>query len=145
MGPELIEEATYQWSPRLSVGDEAIDRQHQEFFARIKAFMVGSETARWEELDELHGFLRDYALRHFKEEEDLMAAVGYPNRAAHMRMHDHFRESLADCMERYAADEEPNRATLKCLGLLLGRWLVEHVGRVDLELSFFLQGRERSA
>jgi hemerythrin-like metal-binding protein len=63
---------TFEWSPQLAVGAEVIDAQHRELFHRVDRFVRAlTEHAPAAETMHLLGFLGEYVVTHFADEEAL--------------------------------------------------------------------------
>jgi hemerythrin len=134
-----------EWSQKLSVGVEAIDAQHRELFHHVNRLLAALEARQGEaEVASVVQFLGDYVVRHFSDEERLMTRAGYPDAAAHKKLHDAFVAEFvalkADLAKRGAS---PALATQ--LNHKVGGWLIDHVGRTDRALGVFLGGRAAAA
>jgi hemerythrin len=127
------------WNASLAVGHPVIDAQHRELFARaddlLDAMMQGRAAA---EMEQLVAFLRDYCRDHFATEEKLMAATRYPQATSHAIQHREFERQFKELLDLMG----PRGATsLVVLGTkdLIGGWLVNHVGTVDVKLAAHLR------
>jgi len=83
------------WSESLRVNFEAIDSQHQKLFDLANAFYIelynGAEKPI---LAEKLKDLTDYAILHFKMEEDLLFQYNHPDATIHAREHAEFVDEL---------------------------------------------------
>lgn len=66
-----------QWEPRLGVGNETLDAQHQAILARCNALADCLDAADEARFDETFRELMDLARAHFAAEEALLAQHGY--------------------------------------------------------------------
>jgi hemerythrin-like metal-binding protein len=74
--PNLLE-----WDARLSVGNEAVDAQHQSLLAQCKALadcLDGNDPAAEREFRQLFKTLIAFSREHFAAEEALLTQSGYP-------------------------------------------------------------------
>jgi hemerythrin len=127
------------WSPKLAVGVQSIDLQHQELFARVNALLDALASRKGEaEVRKVVAFLGDYVVSHFAGEERLMQQHAYPDLAAHKKLHDAF---VADFVALKADLEKqgPSASLAVQLNRKLGDWLLDHIGQTDRALGAFLQ------
>lgn len=83
------------WSDDYLLGVDRIDAQHKGFFEASHRLYDAILNCEGEEaVEETLGFLRDYARRHFEDEETLMQEHGFPGLERHRRLHTGFIESL---------------------------------------------------
>jgi hemerythrin len=129
------------WSPRLALGVDAIDAQHQELFLRVNALLAALERqSPGDELRRLVDFLGGYVARHFADEERLMQRNGYPDYASHRQQHEAFVAefgALKAELQRGGA----SAALAVQVNHRICSWLLEHIGHVDRALATYLAGR----
>ena len=87
---------------------------------------------------ESHALLRlkDYTENHFALEELYMQQLDYPEREAHKRAHDKFRDEIMSIMD---TEEEPDAASCELIATFLSEWLRRHVFGTDKKLESYLQ------
>jgi len=129
--------ALLDWSERYSVGSRMIDAQHRRLFDLIndmhEAMKVGQAkvvTARV--LDQLVAYTRT----HFDAEERAMAAVAYPDLAAHVAEHRKLTETVARLNDDVKAGTVG--ITLEIMEFLQ-YWLTNHIMRIDRKYAPFLK------
>lgn len=127
-----------EWMPRLDVQVDLMDRQHRALFVWINRLWDAYQTDDRTELLAVLGFLRDYADRHFRDEEDLMARADYPAKEAHTQLHQAFRDAIGSFAERL--EQAPHTVASGLLEYLRD-WLVHHIGQEDRRLGAFLNGK----
>ena len=94
-----------EWTPALSVGNDAIDAQHRELFRRADALLVAIHAGKPERVGEVLNFLNRYAVEHFGLEEAWMREHRFRGYLRHKAEHDRFVAdlvALADEHERIA-------------------------------------------
>lgn len=123
------------WHQGLSVGIELIDEQHQEWFKKAEAlFDAGKKGQAKEYVGELLQFLDSYTKKHFKDEEDFMASIGYPELAEQKTAHAAFVRQL----EKVRRDYETSGGNLKVIieaNLLVIDWLTKHISNMDRKIG----------
>jgi hemerythrin len=129
-----------EWTPTLSVGNDAIDAQHRELFRRADALLQALLAGKPERAAEVLNYLHSYAVEHFGLEEAWMREHRYRGYVRHKAEHDRFVGDLvafADEAERGGADGfMASRVTDWLAG-----WLERHVSGTDAEMATFLTKR----
>lgn len=113
------------WNPRLAVGVEVLDGQHQELLDLINRLGDGLRSGR--DFDELVEALKDlvrYTEHHFATEERLMDELGLRSER-HRSEHRRLLESLMGFTLRLDADGVSHSAGF------LQDWLFRHIDEVD--------------
>lgn len=105
------------------------DAQHQVLFDILD--MVSEPGADVQVLNKL----RDYAETHFALEEMYMQELGYPDRKAHVRTHDKFREEIDKLLQE---NQQHDAVFMGIISTFLTEWLTCHVFGIDKELEEFL-------
>jgi hemerythrin len=131
-----------EWTPALSVGNDAIDTQHRELFRRADELLQAMGAGRPQRVGELIQFLHAYAVEHFGLEEAWMREHRFKGYVRHKAEHDRF---IADLVA--LADEHEGRGR-KGDGYMASRvnhwladWLARHVSGTDTEMASFLAKR----
>ena len=123
-----------RWTPALATGVPSVDEQHQRLFAMVDELEAACHDGRGHQaIVKALDFLAGYVINHFQEEEAEFAAQRNPAAAANAKAH-------ADLLAHYTAwrtkfDAEGGSLTL--LAALVGdlrHWLVEHIGKIDVQL-----------
>jgi hemerythrin len=115
------------WSNAMSVGVEALDRDHQILVDLIRRIAV----AREEDGDirpliaEVLAELVAYTVYHFNREEHVMAACGYPELEAHRDEHNALTREVED-MQRRFEEADPDLGGDALQAFLTG-WLNHHI------------------
>jgi len=111
------------------------DNEHKTIFdlanALNDAVAGGNRASVGEKLDALIAFVA----KHFQTEEDLFAAHGYPDAAAHKAKHDELVKTCLDVQKKFHNGE------LEITGdtvIFVKDWLYEHIPNVDKRYGSFL-------
>jgi len=126
------------WTPLQAMGDPELDAQHQAIFeqaARLHEAIERGEAAA--EVARTLTFLSMYAARHFRAEEALMEAAGFPGLTEHVWEHERFTRQVLALQEQASAGTLQERS----LAEDLMEWLRLHVGGTDQRLAAFLRAR----
>jgi len=121
------------WNPIFCVGDPVIDSEHKmlvDYVNRIYE-LLGTPNNREAVVSLLHSLL-DHAHRHFQSEGRLLARLGIPDRADHMREHDQMlRRARAWVAGIEAGDALQREQVLD----FVREWVLRHILFVDMRLK----------
>lgn len=124
------------WTPKLAIGVPAIDDQHAELFERADALLDAMRGGKGNaEVTRLLEYLEKYVVLHFGAEERLMQQRGYQGFASHKALHEQFKRDFAAVKADILKSGAPSSALVLRLNSLIGGWLVQHIGTVDLRLA----------
>jgi len=113
------------WLDDFVLGIDMIDGHHKQLVALINlvAECLGNNAAP-SQLASVLGGLKDYATYHFNAEEEFMKKIGYPDCAAHGRLHHKFSDHITGLGIRF---EEGDSTVLEELAAYLEFWLIDHI------------------
>lgn len=122
------------WDESLAVGNETIDRQHQQLFniATQLETLFENYTETDYDYDEIIHILVKlhlYTIKHFEAEEKILEAIEFPGLIMHKKEHQRFVSFL----DRIKAEEiETDRyQTLLDLLAFVVNWIMSHVKGTD--------------
>ena len=121
--------ALIEWTDRMMVHVEEIDRQHQELIAILNDLNLAMSDGRDKEsVSWTLGALTAYAKFHFGFEENFLAQHEYPDAHEHTLEHRMFVRTLGE----FRAAHSKGTAGLS-VGVLayLGDWLSNHITATD--------------
>ncbi|RQD68872.1 MAG: hemerythrin [Tindallia sp. MSAO_Bac2] len=129
------------WKERYRIGVEIIDEQHKELFQRVQEFLaVINGTEAWEgrkrKVEETMGFMEEYAVKHFTDEENLFQEIKYPDAEAHKKAHEEFAKMVKEYKVRF--EDGMKEEDVQEFGGRLMSWLIMHVGKEDQKLGEFI-------
>ena len=76
------------WSQVLAVGVDLIDEQHKKIFEMAdQLFEAGRNRKAGEYIAKMFEFLEEYTKKHFRDEEEYMLSIQYPEYSAQKKMH----------------------------------------------------------
>lgn len=119
-----------QWTDSLRVGDDSINRQHQQLIALCNRFTRLAESSSKEAHGEYHEILNDLAgllHEHFRCEEALLERNQSPNLAEHRQEHLRFHEQLATLL----CDSFGDNLDFAALQQLLEGYISQHIVEWD--------------
>lgn len=123
------------WKESYRLGIDKIDQQHKMLFDKTGELIQEIEgQQRVEIYRQMIGFLREYVVIHFRDEESYFESIGFEHQDDHKRQHRELTEFVAE----YAAKLEQTQYALpqvKELAGMLSAWLVYHVVKEDLKYA----------
>jgi hemerythrin-like metal-binding protein len=120
-----------EWDEAWTVGDARLDEQHMGLIGLINKLGSGAPVPIV--LDEL----QIYVDEHFRDEERMMAAAGYPGIAAHKLQHAAFEEWL-EASRQASRSGEVVGLLRDSISSYLKTWLVNHILVSDKAYSGYL-------
>ena len=133
-----------EFGDKFLVGVEQIDREHRKLFdiaGRTYDSLSASDAVGKALMQDAVAELIDYTATHFANEEELMAAAGYPALEMHRDQHWHLLARVRD-MEMRVEFEDATVAV--DLTHFLYRWLVEHIESSDHKFGDFVRAQASS-
>ena len=128
-----------QWNDSLSVGVDAIDRQHKIWIEHFNNVVDAFESGHGQErIIETLGFLSDYTSTHFAMEDRLMVSANYPELDAHRAKHKELTGTVDDLVRDFREDGVSQQLA-DAIETLLGNWLIKHIENVDRSFGDYVQ------
>jgi hemerythrin-like metal-binding protein len=127
-----------QWSNSLSVGVEAIDKQHQRLIDMINELNDAMRQGKGREVaGKIIDGLVSYTRTHFTFEEKYFAQYGYPESEQHINEHKQFERKASE----FRRDFGKGKLTLSMQIInFLSDWLRTHIQGSDQKYApFFSQ------
>lgn len=125
------------WDDSYLTGNSTVDSQHKHLFHMVNelhdAIVAGKGTAV---LTPTLTELAKYTIQHFRSEEELMAAAGYPARAVHQKKHEDLTHQVKDLVAKYQSGQCVLTITLSNF---LADWLRHHIKEDDFALVKYLK------
>jgi len=125
--------AFFQWKERFNIGNAEIDRQHRSFLELLnKYYESGSGGTKDEIGDTLIVSIREYAVMHFRFEEQLMRKTGYKD-VEHQETQHRYFESLVTTLESH--HREGKKDDSKVVLSMLKDWFLRHILEEDRKFT----------
>lgn len=126
------------WKDSFVVGDPLIDAQHRAFFDQITA--VAEALDRGEGREAVIAFYRAFycALRrHFRDEEDMLASLAFPELDEHHAEHQALLASVVAVEGMLLTSDEVDQWRFVVKRLFIA--LVEHIAGTDMRYKAYLR------
>ena len=126
-----------EWTESFSVGVALFDEQHRRLIAMLNRMIADpAADTRSETVADVLTDMTQYAQEHFKAEEDLMQAYGYPHLDEHKQQHLEFQEKAA----RLCFATVKGQASVPSeLLAYLQNWLTRHILQTDMAFKPFFE------
>ncbi|MFU0827232.1 MAG: Bacteriohemerythrin [Lachnoclostridium sp.] len=123
----------YEMKEEYYTNIDLIDKEHKELFriADEAYYLLKNELLpdKFDHIREILNELREYAKKHFSDEEEYMRSIQYKRFLSHKVEHDDFREKL-DSIDLEKMDQDQTGTLLDLLEFL-SNWLVHHILEKD--------------
>ncbi len=131
--------AIMEWNPTFSVKIKKFDDQHKKLVELLNqlhdAMKAGQGNAM---LGPVLQSLINYTATHFKDEEQVMQANGYPELAAHKAEHEKLVKQVLDLQKQFQSGSSVLTLTVMSF---LKDWLVKHIQGMDKKYGVFLNAK----
>jgi hemerythrin len=125
------------WEDKYSVNVNEVDGQHQEIFRLVNALDDVLSEDRAVIAEKLTDLVR-FVVNHFATEEKYMQETGYPNYAAHKKMHDDLVAQVAAIQEKFSAGEQDITGDITAF---VRDWLYQHIPNIDKQYGPYFNER----
>lgn len=124
------------WKPEYSVGNEAIDTQHQKMIDMINQLTEIPSVQNFEGyISDVLNEMMDYYKVHFADEEMVWDECHYPDLEEHKKIHRSYIQQTAKfCMDSLRDPKQVDRRIHK----YLSDWLNNHILETDMKYKPFI-------
>jgi len=127
------------WTEALRVGVDAIDKDHQILISLLAK--VTHQSVDDKGVNETIDGLIDYTLYHFRREEMIMQACGYPDLEKHRGIHRDLIRKVNDLADAWRKDSDPEMCDR--LRKFLKDWLFNHIIGDDARIAPYAKGKDQ--
>lgn len=122
------------WKDSYRLGLDRIDNQHIELFRMTEDLVNAVQNgATVEAYQKALGFLKDYVIYHFRDEEAYQASIHYGGMKAHQEEHRQFTQTVLN-YEKRLTENGFDEKTMKDLAGTVTAWLIYHVVDTDQKI-----------
>lgn len=120
------------WNKSYETGHPIVDGQHKNLFSLVNNLHIAIQDGHKKlMLIETMEKLASYVDTHFKTEEELMLASGYPNFDSHKQIHDQLKDQAFKLIKLFSLGKVDLTATIS---KFLSDWLTEHIMEIDIKM-----------
>ena len=121
------------WLNKYLIGVDKIDEQHKHLFFIANKVLELKEDNSKKEIRELLVEFSSYMDTHFKDEEEYMKSIGFPELEYHKKLHQNIVDTLADIIKHVKSIPELKH---KMKGVAK-KVLVEHIVDADMKIKYY--------
>lgn len=118
-----------EWDKRFNIGVESIDKAHRKLFSIVHRLITLSKdesSGQWACAEGIKYF-KNYAIKHFADEEAYMQSIGYKGYDIHKRLHDDLRFKTLPALEKDLTESNYSQESIQhFIGICVG-WLTAHI------------------
>ncbi len=121
--------AEIKWNDRFNLDVEEIDKAHQKLFTIVNKLIAFTENPEKQQHACKEGikYFKNYAVKHFAEEEAYMQEIAYAGLPMHKSLHDNLRDkTLSALEEELEAENYSVEVVQHFIGICVG-WLTGHI------------------
>lgn len=123
------------WTDLLSIGNENIDADHKRLIEICNELIdLEQRENKLSDYARILSKLTDYALLHFKKEEQYMKSIGYPDIETHKGFHRTFTRQIAIYNKDLLSNHPPEPLDIV---LFIKDWFKNHIQVFDREYEQF--------
>jgi hemerythrin len=131
----------FPWEGKYVLGIEEIDDQHMKLVGMINSLHEGMRSGKGREVTaSVLQSLMEYALYHFRTEEDLMKRYDYQGLLEHRTEHLVFMDRVGEMAKRHGGGEY--LVSLE-LNDFLKEWLSDHILSTDRKYAPYIRSKLR--
>jgi len=129
------------WDDSYLIGSEHIDAQHHQLFDLVNTLVSScADGSAAEKVRNTLDFLVNYTVQHFNDEEALQIECNYPDFEAHKKLHDDFKITVIDLVNRFAEGGSSFNLSNEIKTTVV-HWLVNHILSEDKRIGDHIQGK----
>lgn len=128
----------YQFTEDCLIGVEQIDNEHRRLFELVNetADLLMKDTVNRNDVTKLFTELNEYAVLHFRHEEEYMQEINDPELPRQKEMHQAFVAKLKE-IELGDIKSTDDKETVKNILEFVARWLFSHILSSDTMIGVF--------
>ena len=126
-----------EWNEHFKIGVDSIDHAHRKLFSIVRKLIylsIDENNGPWACAEGIKYF-KNYAIRHFTDEEAYMQLIGYEGYEMHKRLHDNMRCQTLPALEKDLTQSNYSKESIHhFLGICIG-WLTAHIMIEDHDIA----------
>ncbi len=131
------EKVFFEWNSSLETGIKEIDEQHKRLVDMVNELYNAVNNGSGKKvLADILTRLADYTVYHFKTEEHYFEKFGYPQTDIHKQIHKNLVEKVISFKEQF--EKGGSTISYELLNFLKD-WLINHIGKTDMQYVPFLK------
>ena len=127
----------FSWSPSYTIGNDQIDKQHQQLFELLSNVQKSlyKNDDRVDVISKTLESLMSYTQFHFTDEEQLMQEIKYTHLEGHRKLHDELINEIENLLDEV---QDGEIVLVEELIVFLKNWLIKHIVEHDVKIAEFI-------
>jgi len=123
-----------EWSDKLQLKVDAMDKEHQVLLGHMNAlFDANEKKVAKAEIESLFKKFMDYTVKHFKDEEAYMESIKWVDLQRHKVIHDELLKTVSTHFDNFKKGAKP---TLEpAVFEFMTYWLRSHIMGIDMKYA----------
>ncbi len=132
-----------EWSDDFSVHHQIIDEQHQKLFALAhRAYNIANNNKSLaSDVKNILIEFFDYMKTHFKDEEEYMKAIGFPQLEEHKKIHRQIVNDMAGMVKNVHSVD----VLKEMIATIAKDWLLTHILQEDMRIEKYRRKAQRNS
>lgn len=126
------------WKESYKIGVELIDKQHFELFQMVEQLLstIEKEETKQNKQEYINAisFMKDYVMKHFKDEEEYQESIHYKDIENHKQAHRIFTKTVLEYEKKFI-ETNYDKKEIKNFAGMLTTWLIYHVTDADQKIA----------
>ncbi len=136
-------EGKITWTPDMSVGIDSLDEDHKVLIVCLNEYIDACDHKDSVTiLNNIFNVLLDYTGYHFRREEKVLEACGYPGLEAHKELHVTLTQKVIDSRNSHMSN--PGNTLSDEVREFLQSWLQDHILSCDMDYVASCSGKEQA-
>lgn len=136
---QKVQLASLEWSEKFTLNIQSMDEEHKQIVDSINSLVIAINDERESDVAKGIDALAKIAINHFRDEENFLKEINYPDFASHKRIHESL---LAQLTEYRGAYGTPAFDSFKFVRFVQ-KWLLSHILGVDSQYAEYYQKQNR--
>lgn len=123
------------WNDEYKIGIKGIDKQHRELFDIVnRLYKLDDISGTKEKVRAILYKFNEYMKIHFKDEENYMQSIGYPDLQSHKQLH----KDIIDNLSKIVHTPAKLNIIKSKIKVMAKRGLIDHIIHEDTKVKLFL-------
>lgn len=120
----------FQWDDKLDTGVDNMNDEHKFLIDLMnKLHDVHTSDAKTSVIGKAFDDLANYTIKHFKDEEEYMASINYPDLLIHQGVHKSLLDKVMEFKDKFKKEGKLHDDFFPFLKM----WLVSHIKGIDVK------------
>ncbi|MCG8571212.1 MAG: bacteriohemerythrin [Spirochaetes bacterium] len=139
LNPSLSEKAMFIWHNEYNINVMTMDMYHRKIFNQAHKLLKFIDTGKKDQIiKETLGFLMEYTIKHFHDEEKLLSEYQFPDLDVQHKCHQEFKIKLDELKNKYSNNEQDIKHYFL---VFFKNWFLNHILTEDRKYGIYLNDK----